>query len=355
MRWLFLTIALWACGSEPAAPEAPPPPRAPTPEVVEVEASPSPWPTETASLEESLARFEDEASCVARLRQSVPVELAQALADLGYDAVLDDVCRDLRAGKSGDPEACESLGATGLRDGCRLRVALATRTPEHCPPARSMEGRDPSCLAWTTGVTRLCDATVGDARRRCVAVATNDARACGRDASCAAAVRRYGSSVVASEDGDELDEDGLDEEGARDDVALSIVHTSSGQARRTEHVEAVARGVALAAEGCASRVRVEVGGPLSEGAQLVLEAVLRVDEDGAWSGEVRDLRFAERRLAVPSVVMDAAADELVVERRRGGAIAMRLRGRLGTDATLEVVLRSFVRDLEASPAGCGAR
>ncbi|MCU0672080.1 MAG: hypothetical protein MUE69_04735 [Myxococcota bacterium] len=350
MRWVFLTIVLWACGSEATAPEAPPPPRVPTPEEVVVEASPSPWPTETASLEESLARFEDEASCVARLRQSVPVELAQALADLGYDAVLDDVCRDLRAGKSGDPAACESLGATGLRDGCRLRVALATRTPEHCPPARAMEGRDPSCLAWTTGVTRLCDATVGDARRRCVAVATNDARACGRDASCAAAVRRYGSSVVASEDGDDLDE-----EGARDDVALSIVHTSAGEARRTEHVDTVARGVALAAEGCASRARVEVGGPLSEGAQLVLEVVLRVDESGAWSGDVRDLRFAERRLAVPSVVMDAVADELVVQRQRGGAIAMRVRGRLGTDATLEVVLRSFVRDFEAGPAACGAR
>jgi hypothetical protein len=351
VRWVVVTVVLWACGSEATAPEAPPPRRVPPPpEVVEVEASPSPWPTETASLAESLARFEDEASCVARLRQSVPVELAQALADLGYDAVLDDVCRDLRAGKSGDPEACESLGATGLRDGCRMRVALATRTPEHCPPARSMEGRDPSCLAWTTGVTRLCDATVGEARRRCVAVATNDAVACGRDAACAAAVRRYGSSVVASEDADELDE-----EGARDDAALSIVHTSSGEGRRTEHVEAVARGVALAAEGCASRVRVEVGGPLSEGAQLVLEVVLRVDEEGAWRGDVRDLRFAERRLAVPSVVMDAVADELVVERRRGGAIAMRLRGRLGTEATLEVVLRSFVRDLEASPAVCGAR
>lgn len=336
---------LWACGSEVAAPEAPPPPRVPTPEVIEVEASPSPWPTETVSLEESLARFEDEASCVARLRRSVPVELAQALADLGYDAVLDDVCRDLSAGKSGDSEACDSLGATGLRDGCRLRVALATRTPEHCPPARSMEGRDPSCLAWTTGVTRLCDATVGDARRRCVAVATNDAGACGRDAACAAAVRRYGSSVVASED--DLDD--------VPDVALAISHTVAGQAARTEHVEVVTRGVALAAEGCASRLRVQVGGPLSEGAQLVLEVVLRVDEEGAWRGEVRDLRFAERRLAVPSVVMGAAADDLVVERRRGAAIAMRVRGRLGTDATLEVVLRSFVRDLEASPAACGAR
>jgi hypothetical protein len=336
---------LWACGGEPAAPEAPPPPRVPTPEVVEVEASPSPWPTETASLEESLARFEDEASCVERLRQSVPVELAQALADLGYDAVLDDVCRDLRAGKSGDPEACESLGATGLRDGCRMRVALATRTPEHCPPARAMEGRDPSCLAWTTGVTKLCDATVGDARRRCVAVATNDARACGRDAACAAAVRRYGDSVVPSED---------DPDDTRD-VALSIVQTVAGQAVTTEHVDVVARGVALAAEVCASRVRVEVGGPLSEGAQLTLELVLRVDEEGAWRGEVRDLRFAERRLAVPSVVMEATVDELTVERRRGGAIAMRLRGRIGTDATLEVTLRSFVRDLEASPAACGAR
>ncbi len=330
-------------------PEAPPPPRAPTPVEVEVEASPSPWPTETASLEESLARFEDEASCVARLRQSVPVELAQALADLGYDAVLDDVCRDLHAGKTGDPAACESLGATGLRDGCRMRVALATRTPEHCPPARAIEGRDPSCLAWTTGVTRLCDATVGDARRRCVAVATNDARACGRDAACAAAVRRYASSVVPSADAEQLEDDG------ERDAALSIVHGVAGQVARTEHVDAVARGVALAAEGCASRVRVQVGGPLSEGAQLTLEVVLRVDDEGAWRGEVRDLRFAERRLAVPSVVMDATVDERVVERQRGGAIAMRLRGRIGTDATLEVVLRSFVRDLEASPAGCGAR
>jgi hypothetical protein len=343
VRRVLFTIVLWGCGSEASVPEAPPPSRAPTPAEVEVEASPSPWPTETASLEESLARFEDEASCVARLRQSVPVELAQALADLGYDAVLDDVCRDLHAGKTGDPAACESLGATGLRDGCRMRVALSTRTPEHCPPARAMEGRDPSCLAWTTGVTRLCDATVGDARRRCVAVARNDARACGRDAACAAAVRRYGSSVVPSEDAEQLDD-------ARD-VALSI----AGQTASTEHVDAVARGVALAAEGCASRVRVEVGGPLSEGAQLTLEVLLRVDEEGAWRGEVRDLRFAERRLAVPSVVLEATVDELTVERRRGGAIAMRLRGRIGTDATLEVTLRSFVRDLEASPAACGAR
>jgi len=351
VRRVLFTIVLWGCGSEASPPE-PPPPRAPTPEAVEVEASPSPWPTETASLEESLARFEDEASCVARLRQSVPVELAQTLADLGYDAVLDDVCRDLHAGKSGDPAACESLGATGLRDGCRMRVALATRNPEHCPPARAMQGRDPSCLAWTTGVTRLCAATVGDARRRCVAVAKNEARVCGRDAACAAAVRRYGSSVVPSEDGDDLADDGVLE---GDDVALSIVHTSSGETRRTEQVDAVARGVALAAEGCASRVRVEVRGPLSEGAQLVIEVVLRVDEQGAWRGEVRDLRFAERRLAVPSVVMDAVVDELVVVRRRGEAIAMRLRGRIGTAATLEVVLRSFVRDLEASPSACGVR
>lgn len=334
-------IVLLACGSEPSAPEAPPP-RPIAPEAVEVEAGPSPWPTDTVSLEESLERFEDLTSCVEGLRSSVPVEVAESLADLGYDAVLEDVCRGLAAAKARDPEACDALGATALRDGCRRRVALSSKDPEHCPPARAMEGRDPSCLAWTTGVTRLCDATVGEVRRTCESVSKNDPSTCGRDPACVAAVRRYGGSVAPVIEPDELV------------ASLTIVHTAAdGEEGRTTH-DTLSRGVALSTEGCGSRVRIEVGGPLSEGAQLMVEVVVLPGDDGVWRADVRDLRWAPRRLAVPSVVMDASVDRITLDRRRGGLISMRLRGRLGTEATLEVTLSTFVRDLDALPAACGA-
>lgn len=334
-------IVILACGSEPSTPEAPPPPRPIEREPVEVEVSPSPWPTDTASLEESLERFEDLTSCVQRLRSSVPVEVAESLADLGYDAVLEDVCRGLAAAKARDPEVCDALGATALRDGCRRRVALTSKDPEHCPPARAMEGRDPSCLAWTTGVTRLCDATVGDVRRTCESVSKNDPSTCGRDTACVAAVRRYGDSVASPViEPDELA------------ASLTIVHTASdGEEGRTTH-DTLSRGVALSNEGCGSRVRIEVGGPLSEGAQLMVEVVVQPGDDGAWRADVRDLRWAPRRLAVPSVVMDASVDRITLDRRRGGPISMRLRGRLGTDATLEVTLSTFVRDLDALLPAC---
>ncbi|MCB9634152.1 MAG: hypothetical protein H6721_18680 [Sandaracinus sp.] len=306
------------------------------PDVVE-EPAPSPWPLETASLRESLERFSDVASCVTQLRAGVPVEVAESLADLGYDAVFEDLCRALDAAKKGDPTACGELGATALRDGCQRRVALASGNPDHCPPARGREGRDPICLAWTTGLVGLCDATVGDSRRTCRAVAARDASTCRADARCRAAVQRYADSVADAQS-DTLE------------ASLRFTH-GVGEHEDERSSDVLSSGVVLDVVGCEYRTRVSVGGPLTEGPQLDLELAF-VPGDEGWLVQARALRYADRRVAVPTVASELASEDARFEPRRAGRVEARVRGRLGTEGRLEVHVSTFVRDLDSRPAEC---
>ncbi|MCA9617254.1 MAG: hypothetical protein KC586_31045, partial [Myxococcales bacterium] len=299
--------------------------------------APSPWPLETASLRESLERFTDVTSCVTRLRAGVPVEVAESLADLGYDAVFEDLCRALDAAKKGDPTACGELGATALRDGCQRRVALASGNPDHCPPARGREGRDPICLAWTTGLVGLCDATVGDSRRTCRAVAARDASTCRADARCRAAVQRYADSVADAQS-DTLE------------ASLRFTH-GVGEHEDERSSDVLSSGVVLDVVGCEYRTRVSVGGPLTEGPQLDLELAF-VPGDEGWLVQARALRYADRRVAVPTVASELASEDARFEPRRAGRVEARVRGRLGTEGRLEVHVSTFVRDLDSRPAAC---
>lgn len=312
-------------------------------EELDVPPEPSPWPLDTVSLEASVERFVDVPSCVEALRARVPVELAESLADLGYGSALDDVCGGLGAAKSRDASSCDALSATSLRDGCRRRVALLAHDPTSCPPARGTSGRDPSCLAWATGDTRLCAALVGDAERTCRAVGTNEPRACRGDARCEATVRRYGPSVAEPL------------EGELPSSALVVTDTVGGEESTFDASDALARGTVLSTEGCAHRLRVEVGGLLSRGAQLELDVLLRPD-DGAWTVEPRSIRYARERLAIPTHVMDVVVSEISVEPRLGGAWVLSLRGRvgLGTERDLKLDARGWVRDVDPLPARCAA-
>lgn len=304
--------------------------------------SPSPWPTDPASWAESLERFEDVPSCVERLRAGVPIELAESLADLGYDTVYDDVCHALAAAEAGDASGCEALSASALRDGCRRRVALATRDPDVCPPARGLAGRDATCLAWTTGLARLCDAARVGEERTCRAVGANDAARCRGDARCEAAVKRYGGSVAPL----------VAERELTGELAIeTTVDERAGHASR--HDEVAAAGVVLSVEGCAYRARLEVGGPLREGPQHELELLLRQVE-GEWRGEVRAMRFSSTRLAIPTVAMEPRLDALRFEPRRGGVLTLEARARLASEGALRVVAQTWVRDLDPLPRACTA-
>ena len=410
---LGLSLLALACDERPPEPTRPPPPPAPAAPADEPPPEPTPWPDDVRDLGQSLEAFDDRAGCEARLRAEVPVELAEAFADLRYDAVVEDVCAGLAAAKAEDPDACDALRVTALRRGCRLRAALVAEAPDACPPAAvGTEGRDPLCLAWASRSPALC---AGAARRDwCLAVQRNEPGRCRRDAEparCRAEVQRLGpvietagrarrpesafeATLRVEEEGEEEGEagDGRAGDGEPSASGAGGGEASGGEAgggeasggeagggeasggeaggseesrddeaagevlARVDAPEALERGVTLlAAEGerCARVLALQVGHRFREGARVALRATLGPD------GSVRlvTIDWAGDRLA-GDVPLRAPTLELApFEARRGAPIRGRFAGSVRVGADLARLRGQFVthlRDLDPLPAECRA-
>jgi hypothetical protein len=198
MLAVFLLFA--GCDDAPSAPPVPPAPPAIEEAAAEAPPTPSEWPAEIASLEESVRAFETTAECEAALRARVPVELSESFADLGYGRIFVETCTSLEAVRERSIERCGDIEVTALERGCVLRVAAITGDPDRCPSDPTRPGRDAKCIAWALRDPTLCRAA-RSGRDECEAVLANDVARCraapeearGR---CEAAVRRYGSSFA---------------------------------------------------------------------------------------------------------------------------------------------------------------
>lgn len=331
-------LALLACGSNdapsaptPAAPERPPPaPQEPP--------APSPWPTDPASLAESLERFEDVARCEASLRAELPTEIAEVLADLSYDSVVTDVCAGLEATKSQDPSRCDALSVRAAREGCLRRVAVWAGEPDACPPARGVQGRDPLCLAWAARDPDLCDGVSPTDRAACLAVLSDDEARC-PDERCRGWVERYGP-VVAT-----------DERPRRRRTGATITVEREGEEPQTYERGGLERGLVLRAHGCGYRLELELGGTYDEGPSAQLRATLRAD----LSTEELDAQLRWTRGARPEPLR-AATLRIRGRPARGARLRGTLRGehRLGSEQrTLTVAFDTWLRDIEALDPRCG--
>lgn len=162
---------------------------------------PSVWPSQgVVELGMDLEREETVAACVRRVRDRLAPEVAEAVADLGYDTFVEDLCGARAAVRAGDEAACDGLSVSTARRGCRRRLAVAHGRPEACPDDVALLGREPLCLAWAARDAGLCRALDGTAAARCEAVLAGDAGRCARlppnaRARCASEVARYGAAL----------------------------------------------------------------------------------------------------------------------------------------------------------------
>jgi hypothetical protein len=134
------------------------------------------WPATIEPLGGSAHANESAEACLARHRASLSTGVAEAIAELEYDRFFEDVCVTERALSARDATLCRTITASAMRDGCTMRVAVLAGDPEMCPVAT--KGRDPLCLAFTTGELAFCETAMSRDRPRCRATLRDDPRAC---------------------------------------------------------------------------------------------------------------------------------------------------------------------------------
>jgi len=350
-------------------------------------APPPVWPDALPSLDADLARRESAGACAERIRNTLLPEVAEAIASMGYDHFVADLCGALAAIRAGDVAACDALSLSAARMSCRRRLALVHRRPEACPDDLSVSGREPVCLAWATREPALCrGATVGE-RTRCEAVFAGDPQRCRGLPSvlqtrCKSDVARLGPTlgdartVTAAPVSDT-------------DLALTLTYADpqsaaatgaddSGASAAPDAIDAgspaavsiasptLERGVVAAR--CADGVRIRVGDPRRRGSPAMLdgppvaELLLRLPAD-APRGPLRlragalDVRL---RVRIPRVGEGTSDDdrrgEVVLdahEIRRGATLAGRVRLTVtldGEPARVEGRFSTFLRDIVDSDA-----
>ncbi len=328
MRVLAVLCLVWACGDPESEPPviAPANPEAERPQLVDE--PPSAWPVDLTDLRASIEEFETRARCEQRLRAQMPVELAETLADLGYDAVLRDICIGLDAAKQDDEEICNESSVRTTREGCLRRLAIHAGKPDLCPSARGVPGRDPLCVAWAARAPRQCLALTGMLRQTCESVLKNDAEGCDEDDNCMARVERYGS-VAETEFPD-----------AFPDTEIKLTLRAE---RVAEHTFELNEGVHLAAaEGCAHEFVLDVGELFRDQPRFRLKARLAAESS-----------VERARLMLPGGIRhgDLNTPTLTVSesRARGDQFTLSLRGvfrRDGQETPVELSVNTWIRDAE---------
>jgi hypothetical protein len=299
------------------------------------------------------------------MRERIPVEIAEVMADLSYAQVIDDTCAGLVAVRDRSVEGCDALSVSALQRGCRRRLALVAGDPGACPDALAMPGRDPVCVAWAARDAGLCRAAGPAEEPRCRAVLSGDAAACrryrgGDRARCEAEIRRYAGAL-----GDER------AESAASDVEPVFRLTAEVVARGGDPREPIViehafleRGVHLAASGCGHRLSLvdpagRVPSPVSftdrpPSAQLELDVPRGTEtpREVPLGPTTAALRIVLPGIGEASSIVGASGKVTITEwsAERGAAIAGQVAGELDlTPGRVRVrgEFRTFVRDVEA--------
>lgn len=334
------------------------------------EAPTSAWPDDVRDLRATLDAFESLDACRRAMRARLPTEIAEAIADIGYDQLVDDVCAGVAAVKAADVAACDALSVSVLRRGCRRRLALVHARPDACGADAVMPGRDPVCLAWASRDPGLCRAAALQDRATCAAVLAGDADRCPRTpagdrARCVAEVERYASSL-----GEERARSAAaDVEPVMRLEATVVPRTGAPTGPIAIDRDVLERGVHLEADGCAWRVR--LASPLGElptpvalpdrpptatisysvrsdatapiripfgatGAaiEVVLPGITSASAVAGANGELTVTEWAPARGALLAATIDADLD--------AGTSRVRVRGEA----------RTFVRDVDPLPDRC---
>jgi hypothetical protein len=370
LRWTpLLFVMLAACSEDsPAAVARASDPQAPAgPD----EPDPSSWPADVRGLDDSLEALAPD-GCVEALRSEMPVDVAEALGDIGYDTIYQDVCAGLEAVRTGSAASCDELTATPLQRGCRTRVALRSGEPAHCPPGVAHGGRDPVCVAWAARDPGLCRASRTE-REHCEAVLAGDEARCPAHerARCEAAVQRYAQTIA----GERHESDAAAVEPTFElHATATAAGASAAQGREGREPVVVRRrdvvhGVVLApAIGqCAHTLSLGAPGDEAPGVHAFLDRdpsaslALTLPVGAAPPFDVpMGLDGARLRVSLPGVgVGDStigARGRVTVEaldRTRGGAVTLSIDADLPlTPGRLLVrgTIRTFVRDLDPPDA-----
>lgn len=118
------------------------------------------------------------ARCVAAAQRDAPPTLARALSVLGETALYEDACRLEIAPRARDAAMCEAVSEGPLRTSCTARAAMVMASPETCPPALGIHGRDPVCVAIAARSSALCAAAMIHERPICEAIARGEPSPC---------------------------------------------------------------------------------------------------------------------------------------------------------------------------------
>lgn len=331
LAWLAV---LTAC-DHPAPAEPPPPPTRPAPSSIDPEAS------EQASL------APPESDCATALREATPREVRAVLDDLGYEGVFEDACRTQRAEESHDPTLCEALAVSSLRDQCLARVAILTRTPAHCPTARSGDGRDPMCVALAMRDRRMCAAAPILERAACESTLGGTAHGCRHvpelmRAECEARVARLAPVVGEVAD-------------ATPGPAWSPTLVLREAGAET-HLESASRGARVHYDHCVPTL--SLGDPHEASSRFGpggLALTVPLDAEPPLTANIT-LTGARLDLSTPAhPVAHARAGTITLshlERTFGGAVEGSFHVELDGDVAIDGTFSTFVRDAEDRPADC---
>ncbi|HEX3343997.1 MAG TPA: hypothetical protein VHS09_05460 [Polyangiaceae bacterium] len=382
---LAVSLALAAC-DEPSSP--PPKPAEPAPvaslaralgvDAGDLEPALDP-PAPPGDLPAELAGFTTVDACVAARAAGDPV-LGDALEAIGYDTLARDACRSLDAAKSRDAKRCDDILASTLKARCEARVAELAGQPDACPfdvPTHPELGRDASCLALATRDASLCEAAFDRAdRASCAATAAHDAAPCKRlplradQARCTRDEQRWAPvlpqadappraggppsgkvTLTGGAGGFASDAGGLagDAGGLAGDAFALDVSRGVVVLERLGGLHVVVGSMSKAGAGFLAA---------SPDAPKTFDFELVVPPDPKKAALERALLDVPGRAPIDVGSSAAAAFTVRVtklEKKRGGAVEVKLDGSLAEGVTVHAEVTTFVRDIVSASAMLGAR
>lgn len=148
-------------------------------------------------LAAEIAAFTDLRECAGRHRLQDPL-VADGIDAIGYDTLVFDACRAIKALKDNDPGSCDATAATRIRERCHAQVAMLTGKEALCPTDDLVPGfpmHDVQCVAVARRDVRPCAALEGTERAMCEGLVARDASRCGTDPRCNRMIARWRSSL----------------------------------------------------------------------------------------------------------------------------------------------------------------
>lgn len=290
--------------------------------------------------------------CAHDLAEQTPEAVRATLDDLGYERLFEDACAAQRAEESGDPDVCSELSVATLRDRCVARVAVAHERASDCPQARTIDGRDPLCVALAARDRRLC-----------VAAGLVDGAACeaalGRERACARLPEEARGQCVSR--AADLSSRVHGDVRTRPELRTSLSITTGTGSPRT--LGSAGRGARVVYRGCThwlllgdpARLTVPFGA-----AALAFEMVLR-DEAPL---EVTLSSLASPTASTLTISLDgsrtlhASGGTITldtIDPALGGVIAGTFHAAFASPTSaIDGTFATFVRDADPRPAGCTA-